>query len=977
MSNPGSGGRTGDESETGPTVVDSPQSKSRSKRKKSAPLTRGACLGRYVILDSLGRGGMGMVYKAYDPELGRQIAVKLVRVKGRHKKSAQERLLREAQALAQLSHPNVIAVYDVGTFGDDVFIAMELVDGVDVRQWLREATRSRPEVLKLFLAAGRGLDAAHSAGLVHRDFKPDNLVIGTDGRPRVIDFGLARVAGVHGDLEGDSETSYLESDSQTSGTAKNRLNTPLTQVGSVLGTPAYMAPEQHLGQDVDARSDQFSFCVSLYRALYGVRPFSGDDPKDLTQNVTQGRMDPPPKGPRVPRWIRRILLRGLSVAPEERYPSMAALLSQLQRDPAVIRKRVLRALAFAGVVAAIAFKVTSVAGDAPRCQNGRQQLDGVWDSEVRALTKQAFLATGRTHAPATFDLVDRRLNDYGDAWVDMYTESCKATNVRGDQSETLLDLRTLCLNRRLGKMAALTGLLSEATDPAVVDRAVSAATTLPELDACADEQALSSAVPRPESDSTWAAVGAARKSIDRAEAMGKAGDYQGALELATEIVDSVDEIDYAPVQAEALYLLGGNQRRRGKADEAEQTLYAAALMAAEARDDELAAKTWLELLWVVGYARAKPEQALQLRRLVEPAVVRAGSARRRGDLMNNLGAILRRKGKYPEARAHIEQALEIWTKLYGADDLQVSKAHNNLGNVLNDMGDFLEARKHHERVLEIRRAALGEQHPFVASALNNLGNSFMEQGEFEQARDHYQRSLDIAEKLDPTGKGAVMALNNLGNANADLGNLAAAQKLQERALAIQQGRENPDDADVGITINNLADLLLKQKKYLLARQNYEKSRDLFVRGLGEEHSYVAHATIGIGNALAGEEKHREAQPHFERALEIWRKAHGEDHATIAVAQAGLGRCDLAQGRAAQALERFAKSLSIREAAGGDALQIEVTRFELARAHWATGAKKRGLELAKQARAGLIKQPQRAKDELAEVDSWLGQREAAD
>jgi len=955
------------------TVVDAWHGQANTKT--SEPLAPGAALGRYVILDVLGKGGMGLVYKAYDPELDRQIAVKLVRVRGVRKRRAQQRLLREAQALAQLSHPNVIAVYDVGTIGDDVFISMELVDGSDGKKWLDASTRSRAEILSLFIAAGRGLDAAHKAGMVHRDFKPENVVVGSDGRPRVIDFGLARGTETADDDEDDSDSDFESGDSHAiSGSSKNRLNTPLTQVGLVMGTPAYMAPEHHEGKEVDARSDQFSFCVSLYLALYGTRPFSGADPKELKDNIIQGTMSSPPASSNVPRWIRSIVLRGLATKPQDRYPSMRALLEALERDPAIRRNRVLRTMGFAGVVAGAALWATSGTKAEAKCQDGQHALEGIWDTDTRQATKQAFLSTGRGHAASTFGLLDQRLSAYGDDWVGMYKESCEATNVRGDQSEQLLDLRTQCLHRRLDKMAAFTALLTKANSSSLVDRSVSEAASLQSLDACADTQRLTSAIPLPEDPQTQAAVAAARQGIDRSEALSKAGDFQGALELSESIAASVASLDYAPVKAEALYLLGGNQRRRRMAAEAEETLYAAARMAAEARDDDIAALTWLELLWVVGYAKAKPDEALNIRHLVEPVVIRSGSQPRRADLLNNLGAILRRKGKYSEAKEILEEAIEIWDVAYGKDSLQVAKAHNNLGNVLNDMGDFKEARRHHEQVLKIRRDALGENHPFVATVLNNLGNSYMEESEYAQARDYYQRSLTIAESLDPTGDDVVNALNNLGNSNAELGDYVLSRQLQERALKIQQDHSEPDNAAIGITINNLGDLFLKQKEFALAMKHYEQSRDLWTKSLGPEHVYIAHASYGIGISLIGLERFVEAASVLERAKAIWSAVHGESHATVAMTLEGLGDCSVGLGQGTQAVEHLARAMTIREADEAP-LQLEVTRFGLARAYWAAGQHARALELAVQAESVLKDAPAEAGAELTQIRSWVAKHPA--
>jgi TolB-like protein/Tfp pilus assembly protein PilF len=288
-------------------------------------------LGRYALLELVAGGGMGVVYLARDPELNRKVAVKLLRPSAWARLSrseARSRLLREAQAMAQLSHPNVIAVYDVGTFEDQVFIAMEYISGHTLSQWLEQEHRSTREILDVFVPAGRGLAAAHAAGVVHRDFKPDNVLISETGQVKVLDFGLARA------IETAQEEHRLRP-SHTPGAGGVEVSTPgvlaepLTRTGTFLGTPNYMAPEQLMCQSTAAGSDQFSYCVALYEALYGERPFHGNTVETLLADVVAGKVKEPPNSHGVPGWVRRILLRGLSPDPDDRYPSVDALLQAL------------------------------------------------------------------------------------------------------------------------------------------------------------------------------------------------------------------------------------------------------------------------------------------------------------------------------------------------------------------------------------------------------------------------------------------------------------------------------------------------------------------------------------------------------------------------------------------------------------------------------------------------------------------------
>jgi len=312
-------------------------------------LATGAQLGRYVIVERVGTGAMGVVYGAYDPQLDRKVALKLIKPGQGVKDTARARLLREAKAIARLQHPNVVAVHDVGVIDDQVFLAMEFVAGGTIKSWLAEKARSWREILDVFIAAGRGLAAAHAAGLVHRDFKPDNVLLDKEGRPRVVDFGIARQAGAGDDLDGD--TADVPSQDGTATLRDQNALATVTKTGTWVGTPAYMAPEQFLGERGDDKSDQFSFCVALYEALYGERPFAGDDMLSISVNVTTDQLRPLPKDRGVPTWIRRVMLRGLKVDPDARWESMAALLRALESDPAI---KVGRRVITGGAVAAVA-----------------------------------------------------------------------------------------------------------------------------------------------------------------------------------------------------------------------------------------------------------------------------------------------------------------------------------------------------------------------------------------------------------------------------------------------------------------------------------------------------------------------------------------------------------------------------------------------------------------------------------------------
>lgn len=297
---------------------------------------------RFVILRQLGRGGMGVVYAAYDEKLDRKVAVKLLHQAEAQSADQRRRVLREAQAMAQVSHPNVVHAYEVGEVDGQVFLAMEYVEGTTLATWQRQAGRSWDDTLRIYLAAGQGLLAAHRVGLVHRDFKPENVLVNQEGRPLVADFGLAHVAGRE-----EKQTAR-----ETAETGR-LLESPLTMTGGVVGTPAYMSPEQYSGEPADSRSDQFSFCAALYEALYKQLPFAGQDLTVLSYSILTGRVRPVPSGLSIPQTVEETLRRGLSVDPARRFPSMAELLSALaaevQHDPSGIPIRLRRVVMIAAI----------------------------------------------------------------------------------------------------------------------------------------------------------------------------------------------------------------------------------------------------------------------------------------------------------------------------------------------------------------------------------------------------------------------------------------------------------------------------------------------------------------------------------------------------------------------------------------------------------------------------------------------------
>jgi serine/threonine protein kinase/tetratricopeptide (TPR) repeat protein len=786
-------------------------------------LVPGDRVGRYIIIGVLGKGGMGVVYAAYDPELDRKIALKLLHVKlsaGMQPTEARSRLLREAQATAKLSHPNVIVVYDVGMYLDQVFLAMEFVDGTTVAAWLRAAPRGWREVLKLFTAAGRGLAAAHDAGFVHRDFKPENVMVAADGQIRVMDFGLARQVEDGKDRKATPRTGTpprrgpIQLPPEASGPLGSRLSLvspseafgivtgevwdpALTRAGSMMGTPAYMSPEQFADGATDGRTDQFSFCVATYEGLYGERPFSGKTIFGLTGNVMAGNVIPAPAGTKVPPWVRRVLLRGLRPAPDERWPSMRALLEALEKDPAVRRRRWLTVAAVAASLLAVAAGVKR-AGDSQRsfCAAAPEKLVDVWElppkrgspeTPRKLAVRNAFLASGKSYAGSTFRAVSGIFDRYVRAWAAMYTEACEATHVRGEQSAEVLDLRMSCLQERLGGVRALTQLFSEA-DGEMVGKAVEATNALGTLDRCADVKLLRAVVKPPEDPQLRKRVEQLRQETATIRALRDAGRYKAALGRAERLGGKARETGYSPLLAESLELLGVLQVFAGDAKTAETTLEEAMWAAEATHHDQLAGEISVELMWVVGYLQSRFEEGKRWGHLAEAHVRRIGGNQvLEASLLNNLGILLHRQKKLDEALTAHRKVLAVREKLLRRDHPDVALTLGNIAIVLDDLGRLEEALSSLDRATAIVQKELGADHPELARHLSNRGEILNKLGRHQEATSSFERSLKIARaELIPGHPIFLYALTGLGKSRIGSRDPDRAIEALEQTLEIDR-----------------------------------------------------------------------------------------------------------------------------------------------------------------------------------------------
>ncbi len=876
----------------------------RSSLPRSRTLPKGTNVNRYVVLEPLGEGGMGTVYSAYDPELDRQVALKLVRsdhADQRRRQVHRERLLREARAMAKLRHPNVVTVYDVGEHEGQVFLAMELVDGCTLGAWLREQPRAPPEVLDVFVQAGRGLAAAHHEGLIHRDFKPDNVMVANDGRVTVMDFGLVLSTGTlswddpsHKGPESAGGLSQHDSlsprrrdedvtlsDGDESGkvprAAATQDSTRLTGAGVLLGTPLYMAPEQLLRLETDARADQFAFCTALYEGLYHERPFEADEGDALLAAISSERFRPPPEGSRVPGRIRRAVLRGLSPDPERRWLTMDALLAVLDDDTSRRRrKRILVASAAGGLVATVLSAHVMLLTDwgTPVCQGARDKLTEVWGDSHKQKVEAAIQSTGVSYAASTWSWTQSQLDDYGERWVAMHTEACAATRIHGEQSEALLDRRVQCLEVRRKELSATIGVLAR-VDEDTVERVPQAVGMLSVLEPCADLERLRGKDGGLQESPRPPGADALDKELTLARTLRRAGRFEEGLDRANRAQAQAETLRYH--EAEADLIKGRLLREIARYDEAESTLEVAYYDALERGEQATAIRAAAALAQVVGDNQSRV---------------------REGRWLANTAVAL--------ARGHDEG---------GALD---AEAHYTLGNVRDAEGAYEDAVSHYRYALEVWEATLGAEHPTTAGAHNSLGTSLTSLGRFEEAEEQYHQAEGIwSNALGANHPRVAVALSNRANLLDRRGDSAEAEALHRQILVIRQAALGPEHPDVAATLTNLANALNVQGELEAAARYYRQALKIFAVTLDADHPDFATAHNGLGGVLSQQERVEEAEPHFRRALEINKKTLGDEHPGVGISRGNLGNVLFERGQYVEAEGEYRAALAVFRGALGD------------------------------------------------------------
>ncbi|MBX7084676.1 MAG: serine/threonine-protein kinase [Nannocystaceae bacterium] len=849
---------------------------------------------RFVVRRVLGSGAVGTVYAVHDPRLDREIALKVLRhdafAAPEVRAARRARLVREARAMARLSHPNVGVVHEVGVVEragaePQVWVAMERVLGDSLEAWRARAQPSVPEIIDAYAQFGRGLAAAHAEGIVHRDVKPDNAMRDAAGRVRVFDFGLARA------FEGEAS---LPSDSG------ERLDVhAVTRTGALIGTPAYMAPEQFDGQPADARADQYAFCVSLYEALWGRPPHAGRTAVELAEARRNGELRVPSRGA-VPRRVRSAVLRGLAVSPGDRWPSMEALVGQLEHTSA--SSWLPTAVGATAAVALVAWRPWAT--DAEPCPDPTPRLAGAWDDARATAVRAALAATGSPLADEVAARVDERLDAYAQRWTEAVSDSCRATAVEHVQSQAQLERRMSCLDRRRDRLRAVVTALLE-VDRTRIHQAVQMVDRLGEIDACLDD-ARADDPPLPSDP-------AARRRIEAIdERLGALATTWRDTPATTRLQQTEALLDEARAQQHPALELRVLDELAQAAIEADQDVRAAealqqrAEIAGSLRDDAAEAASWIGLLNLHTNGHHDAE-AGALAAVAAVAVARAGSPRWLRSRLALAGAMLHLHRDEPDAAVEgLAEAVALATTPSAR-----ATAEQHLAQALALRDGPLAAVDAGRKALATTEAVYGPGHPRAGDALHLLarfvagpispGAATAEQRErLEQALALERRALAIYEATLPPGhRDTAASHHQLGDMLLRLGDRASARVAYERAVTEFERGNSVEDA--AVTHAMLAGLIADDDGIDAARPRYEQALAGLARSFGEQHTRYAHMESNFAARLVEAGRCDEATPHLQHVLEVLVERAPSDAAWVMLDAA---RCDAAGGDAAAGIARL-------------------------------------------------------------------------
>ena len=867
-------------------------------------LDPGAHVGRYEILEPRGRGAMGTVYAAIDTRLDRRVAIKLVE---HGDERAQIALLREAKALARITHPNVLTVYDFGAFDTRVFLAAELVEGETLAAWTATARPWR-RVAEVFLAAARGLGAAHAAGLVHRDFKPANVLIGRDGSVRVCDFGLARFA--------DTTTAARE----------------------LVGTPVYMSPEQRRGELADAPADQYAFCVALHEALYGALP-------------------PVRERGGVPRWLAAIAARGLAEQPADRFPSMTALALALERGLRRRRRIVVASLAGGGaVLAAVAVLAAYRHGGSDLDDRCPAPAVASWTSAQHVALHVTFAATKLPYATALAGRVERVFDQFARRYGSARRDACLGSLVDADRA--LYERRTGCLDHARITFDAIAAQLVASQHPHLLNETTDLVGHLPDLDACIRPAQAYDHITAPDS--------ALFASLARIAALSRAGNLTAAeADLATATRAATALGDKREL-AEVHYVAGQIAGIRGRVDESVRILASALWEAQAVGHDALVASIADELIRQLAES-GRDAEVQHYRELALATAERIGSIEARARIAARLGHADLHAGRFASAQTLLTHALALEESRVPPDPYRIGQTASELGDLYFQQNELAKAESMQRRAIALFASELGPDSPVQAVAQGNLANTLAAARRFDEARVLFARALAIYERaLGPDHPNVALTLSNAAQLAVEAGDLDAARRDLERALAIYRTHGGHSTENEASALNNLGEIASVQDRVDDAIAFHEQALALRLALFGAAHPVVADSQVALANLALRRGDAATARRYCDAARTTAQHADAGATTDLLAIESCAAKVELATHHVTQAIGHLEHALA---AATADADRGELAEAQFALAT-ALPAGARARQLAEQARTAFEHEGAFRTRELAAVDAWL-------
>jgi eukaryotic-like serine/threonine-protein kinase len=828
-------------------------------------LAMGESVGRYVVLEDLARGGMSIVYVALDPELDRRVALKVMRPDlNEAPDRAQERLLREAMAMAKLAHPNVVRVYDVGTIGARVYMAMELVEGQTLRDWMTAKPRDWRKIVDVLVRAGRGLAAAHEAGLVHLDFKPRNVLVGKDGEVRVVDFGLARIGAGTDSASFDVDALPPVSDENTS-------------AGVVMGTPGYMAPEQLGGIAPDARSDQFSFCVTAWEALYGQRPYPGRRLDTYRVALAAGdRVEPlPAANARVPLRLRRLLERGLALDPAQRHRSLVELLDGMTRDPWRPWRRAGLLLGAAGSVALATWSLVRAPDDP--CTAQAQRLERAWSPARREAAHARLADDDAARRQPVADAIVTELDAYAAGWIEVAAETCRDARAEGRSADDPYDVRGYCLDHRRHALQAATDLVLEPSAPASTpwERMVA---ELPSVAACRDATSVHHVGKPPPNEALRQSVARIDEQLARAWMLLHAGRSRDALEVLEPAVRTAEATGHRPTLAQAKHAQAAAYGRIELADEAERAGFEAVWLADAEGMHSVRVEAYTSLVFVVGMLGGRGREAENLGQTalwIERNLAPDPQARAR--LLANLGATDTAHGHYERARERFLEALALHRAAgTEAGDIEVATTLQGVGAASLQLGQYERALAMFREARRTVTDARGPTHPVVMLSLENEATVLHALERYDEAIAVLEQARTLLEGT-PVDRSLTQIDATLGAVLIELRRYPEARDALARVVAaLTSAGDDLRPLQLGVTYGNLAIVDLELGRPAEAELDVSLGLRRLEQVLDREHPYRGWLLGLRARAELERGKPREAIAHAAAAWELLATADARD-----------------------------------------------------------------------------------------------------